>query len=60
MLDSGNFDICRNAAVLIIIMLGHSKIDIEVSDIGIETIEINNCRELLKDNKNTNGILATI
>jgi len=32
----------------------------EVSDTGMETIETNDCRELLGDDKNTNGILVII
>jgi len=30
-----------------IVILGHSEIDKEVSDAGMETIESNNCREVL-------------
>ena len=60
LLDSENFDVCRNVTVLIITILDCSKIDMEVSDTGMETIGTNDCRELSEDDKNTNGILATI
>ena len=30
-------------------MLGYSKVDTKVSDVGIETTESNNCREVLED-----------
>ena len=60
MLDSKNFDICRNVTVLIITMLDYLKMDMEVSDTSMETTGTNNCRELLGDDKNTNSILAKI
>ena len=40
-------------------MLGHSEIDMEVSDAGMETIESDDCREVSRDDRDTNGILAT-
>jgi len=39
-------------------MLGHSEIDIEISDASIETTESNNYRRVSRDNENTNDILA--
>jgi len=39
-------------------MLDHSKINMEVSDIGMETMESNNCKEISRDNKDANGVLA--
>jgi len=39
-------------------MLDHSKINMEVSDIDMETMESNNCKEISRDNKDANGVLA--
>ena len=39
-------------------MLGHSEVDIGVSDTSIETVEFNNYREVSEDNGDTNGMLA--
>jgi len=41
-----------------IVMLGHSEIDIEVSDIGIETMESSDCREVSEDDRDTSSVLA--
>jgi len=41
-------------------MLGHSEIDIEVSDTGIETVKSNYCREISRDNRDANCVLITI
>ena len=43
-----------------IIILGCLKLDIEVSDAGIETIESDNCREMSRKDRDTNGVLATM
>ena len=51
---------CMNAITSIIVMLGCSKVDIKILNVNIETIEINNCRKVSDDNKNTNSMLATI
>ena len=58
MLEPKSFDVYKNIVVLIISMLGHLELDIEISDTGIETIESDNCRRLLRDNRDTNGVLA--
>ena len=60
MLEPGSFDVCKNAAVPMIAMLSHSELDMEVSDTDIETVESDNCREMLKSDRNTNGVLATM
>ena len=49
---------CKNAAAPIIAMLGHSELDIEVSDAGMRTAEFNNCKGMSRSNENTNGVLA--
>ena len=54
-----SFDICKNAATPIIVMLGHSELDTEVSDAGMETIESNDCRGVSKRDGDANGVLAT-
>ena len=46
MLEPGSFDTHINGTVLIIMILGHSKIDIEISDIGMKPMESNDCREV--------------
>jgi len=40
-------------------MLGHSELDMEVSDTDMETIKSNDCREVFRKNRDTNGVLAT-
>jgi len=55
-----SFDVCKNAAALMIAMLGHLEIDIEVSDTDIKTTESNNCREVSEDDGDANNILATM
>ena len=42
-----------------IAILGYSELDTEVSDTGIETVESNDCREVSKKDRDTNGVLAT-
>jgi len=54
----GSFNVCKKAAAPMIVMLGHSELDIEVSDAGMETAESNNCRGVSGKNKDTNGVLA--
>ena len=49
MLESKSFNVHINTVVLIIAMLGYSKINTKISNIGIETTESNNCREVLED-----------
>jgi len=41
-----------------IVMLGHSELDTEVSDAGIETAESDDCREMSKKDGDANGVLA--
>jgi len=42
-----------------IAMLGHSELDMEVSDTGMETTESDDCRGMSKKNGDANGVLAT-
>jgi len=47
-----------NATASMIAMLGYSEVDTGVSDIGVETMESDNCREVSGDDKDVNGVLA--
>jgi len=47
-----------NTAAPIIVILGCLEVDIEVLDVGMETIGSDDCREMSEDNKDANGILA--
>ena len=49
---------CKNAAAPIIAMLGCLELDTEVSDVGIETVESNDCREMSRSNRDANDVLA--
>jgi len=40
--------VCKNAATPMIMMLDHSELDIEVSDVGMETAESDDCRGVSK------------
>jgi len=46
LLELESFDACKNAAVPMIVMLGHLELDMEVLDIGMETVGSNDCREM--------------
>ena len=48
----------KNTAAPMIVMLGHLELDMEISDTGMETLESNDCREMLRNNRDTNGVLA--
>ena len=43
-----------------IAMLGHSELDTEVSDAGMETREFDDCRGVSKKNGDANGVLAAM
>ena len=43
-----------------IVMLNCSELDTEVSDAGMKTMKSDNCRVMSRNNRDTNGILATI
>ena len=60
MLKPRSFDACKNAAAPMITMLDHSEVDMEVSDAGMKTVESNNCREISRDARDTNNMLATM
>jgi len=56
--ESRSFDTCKNAAALIIAMLGRLELDTEVSDAGMETVESDDCRGVSKKDRDANGVLA--
>ena len=58
--EPGSFDAHKNAAAPMIVMLGHSELDTEVSDAGMETAESDDCRGLSKKDGDANGVLATM
>ena len=41
-----------------IVMLGHSEVDMRVLDAGIKTAESNDCREVSRDDRDANDMLA--
>ena len=55
-----SFDACKNAAAPMIAMLSHLELDTEVLDVGMETTESNYCREVSKNDRDANGVLATM
>jgi len=58
LLEPGSFDVCKNAVVLMIMMLGCSEVDMEILDAGMETTDSNDCREMLRDDGDANSVLA--
>jgi len=58
--ELGSFDVCKNVAAPMIVMLGRSELDTEVSDAGMETTESDDCRGVSKKDRDANGILATM
>ena len=55
-----SFDTCKNATAPIIVILDHLELDMEVLDIGMETTESNDYKEVLRNDGDTNGMLAVI
>jgi len=55
-----SFDVHKNAAAPMIVILSHSELDMEVSNTGMETAEFNSCRGVFKKNGDANGVLATM
>ena len=49
-----------NATASIIVMLDYSEVDIEALDIGIETIESNDYREISGDDRDADSMLTMI
>ena len=51
---------CKNAVVLMIMMLGYLELDMEVLNAGIETTESNDYRGVSRKDGDINGMLAII
>jgi len=58
LLEFRSFDVCKNTVASIIAMLDYWKLDIEVLDVGIETMESNNCKRMSRNDGDANGVLA--
>jgi len=58
LLELGSFDVCKNAIAPIIVMLGHLEINTEVLDTSMETVDSDDCREVSRDDGDTNSVLA--
>ena len=60
LLEPKSFDACKNAIAPMIIMLGCSELDTEISDADMETVESNDCRGMSTKNRDANGVLAVM
>ena len=58
LLKLGSFDVYKNTIVPIIAMLDHLELDIEVLDIGMKTTESDDCRGMLRNNRDANDVLT--
>ena len=58
LLKPRSFDIYKNIIVPMIIILGCLEVGIEILDIDMKTIRSDDCRELLRDNRDANSMLA--
>jgi len=56
--EPGSFDAYKNAAAPMIAMLGHSKLDIEVSDVGMKITKSNDYRGVSRKDRDANSMLA--
>ena len=59
MLEPRSFDAHKNAAAPMIAILSYLELDIEISDVGMETMESDNCRGMSRNDGDANGVLAT-
>ena len=55
-----SFDVYKNTTVPMIAILGCSEVNTEVSDADMETMESNNCRGVLGNDRDANSVLAGI
>jgi len=60
LLEPRSFNEYKNAVVPMIAMLDYLEVNIEISDVDIETMESDGCREISEADRNTNGILTMI
>ena len=59
-MESGIFDVRKNATAPMIVILGHLELDAEISDVDMETAESNDYRGLSKKDRDANGVLAAM
>ena len=58
LLEPRSFNMYKNAVAPIIVILGYLEVNIEISDISIEIVKSDNCREVLENDGDANGMLA--
>ena len=58
LLEFGSFDVYKNATAPMIVILDCSELDTKVSDAGMETVKSDDCRGMLRTDRDTNGMLA--
>jgi len=58
LLKPRSFDVYKNTTAPIIVMLDYLEIDMKVSDTDMETADSNNCKEVLENDEDANGVLA--
>jgi len=58
--EPGSFDAHKNAAAPMIVMLGRSELDTEISNADMETAEFDDCRGVSKKNGDANSVLAAM
>ena len=57
-MEPRSFDVYKNAATPMIVMLGRSELYMEISDVDMETAESNNCRGVSKKDRDANSVLV--
>jgi len=60
LLKPRSFDMYKNIAVSMIIILGHLEVDTKILNIDMKIIRSNNYKELLDDDENVNSVLVTM
>jgi len=60
LLKPSSFNAWRKVSTLIIVILNYSEVDIEVSEIGVETTKFSDCREMSGIDKVANSVLTII
>ena len=58
MWEPRSFNVHKNAVAPIIVMLGHSELNTEILDAGMETTESDDCRGVSKKDRDANSVLA--
>jgi len=59
-MEPRSFYVCKNAVVPIIAILDCLELDMEVSDIGMETVKSNDCKRMLRTDRDASDMLAII